>query len=324
MMNRIPKFSYVVLLLVFTCPLFSCAPQSYEELSEDLLSDDPSRIERAIDALSKNTLSLSRCAAALASRDKNIRDRFYKVLERSGDRGIEVMVGQSDYIKISNDHFNLFVNYFKGKGNPGYQALINTYIQHAMELKSGFEKHIFGAKTMAHLERMTVLGRLIMAMPQMDVSDLSKLLFHPTPGTRVLTAQILCSKHWLPDQGGGMVSGTSQGLEESVHALSIVYYSHLVPISGCKPAERALERVSRLAGANLGVWFDLEQKYPSPSDTKFKVLIAVGNDEVVKFIEEKLRGTKNRFLLPGYLNVLEKIGSPAAKAAKSRLGKAVK
>ncbi len=299
----------------------ACSSQGYTEKVDDLLSDDREKSEKATKRLARDSLSLSRCAAALAVKDNKVQSRFIKVLELSGDRGISPMIGHIRYVRISNAHFKLFLEFFQNRGNPGFTALIENYLSHSRELRKGFDNHYYGAQTMNHLERMKDIGSLIMALPKSRISGIAGTLFHPVPGARNLAAKILCSKNWRPELAGGLFENDSPGLGESVHGLSIIYYSALVYMEGCPPSKNALGKAAKLAGSNLDLWDSIEGQYPSPWDTRFRVLIALGNDDVIKFIEKKTKSTKNPIIFSQYLNVLGNIDLPSSEKLQKKLAK---
>lgn len=293
---------FLALLILF----MGCTSPSYEELTADLLGDDPARIEQAVKRLAADPKAWPRCAAALVVQDKRTRTRYMAMFNRAGDRAIPVFTDNIGAINVSQDHFEMFVKFFRERGDAGYRALLRHYDLHAGAMKEGVLKKDFGISTMSHLQRMEDLGRVMMALPGTEVDPLPNWLTHPFEGAREQTAKILCAKDWVP-------AADMAGPEPQV------YYSLLSALAGCLPAEKALEKTVALARKDLKSYLDVEGKFPSPHGVFYRVLAEAGTDEVVAYCEKKCSETKNEFLFVQYWRVLKHIRSPASEAAQKRL-----
>lgn len=88
---------YVCILAVLILQI-GCITPSYEDLTADLLGDDPEKVEQAVEKLAADPKAYPRCAAALVVQDEKTRARFMAVFDRAGDRAIPVFTDRKSVV----------------------------------------------------------------------------------------------------------------------------------------------------------------------------------------------------------------------------------
>jgi hypothetical protein len=275
------------------------------------MGDDSAKSDRAAKILSENPKNWPKMASALAISDEDIRRRFFSALAQAkGDPHFAVLQNVH-YVRLSAGHFKSFSDYFEQQGDTGYAALLKSYRLHAQTLGKRIRNKDFGVTTMAYFYRMEDIGRLIMAMSRTDVTVLIDLLPHPFEGARELTTKILCSKNYrqkMPD--------------DSINAEEIqIYFSNLVPMTGCEPAKGALEIVAQMGRADFARWLNIENKFPAPATAHYRIFVKIGSDEAVEYLESRALETDNSYLYSQLVETLSQIDTTRAKQALSRLQK---
>lgn len=294
-------FIMMALILFFT----GCA-QSSESLVEDLTGDNPQLIEKAVKKLSEDPLYVHRIVAALSTPNTHRLKRYMRVIDAAGETVLDDMTAHVEYIRLSKDHYEQFLKIFNTRQNEGKQALFRAYLSHADLLGAGQNAGQMGGTVLSHFERMKDIARLLKGMKiKGEYDDLPTRLTHPFEGARTELSRLLCDLGW---------AGPNEKETETV-----IYYSNLVGYGGCEAAKNAKDKVVALAKSDLPVYLAAEQKYPSAGDTRYRVLIAAGTDDVVKYVEKRCRETDNPFVLEQYFEVLSQINTPASKSALVRL-----
>lgn len=294
-----------LLIIIFLC---SCEkPVTFEQLSSKLLSGDEAASASAAKTLAGNVAYHRMCAAALAVENEAKRERFIRVFEMAGDPAMEIVLDHVKYVRLSGGHFDSFARYFKRRGPAGYTELANRYGLHSDALKDGIDSSDFGIVTTAHKDRMDDIARLILVMPDKKTEAMHRLILHPHGGARLLTAKLLCAKGWMPSvKKGGKVKTET-----------IVYYNHLVSLTGCDPSVNALEKAVLVAGADFDQWIKVEKRFPAPGDSRLVILAELKTKEASGYVLSVVNGSDNPLVKEKYARLLKVINSSNNSDKKS-------
>jgi len=298
------KLHCIAAMILIVLALAACE-KPVDQAVGDLANPDAAVREKAVTRLAKDgDKVVAQLASALSSDNEAELVATFEVLRRLGEKAQIEMIDKIGYVWRNKTVHDGFVDYFRGLGDPGYQALVAELLR-AAEL-AGAEAT--GQGSMVKLEsyhhRFESVSLVLEGLStKTEVGLMPGLLRNPYSKIRARAAYLLCVKGWVP------TDPTDR----------IVYFTHLATTLQCATVPEPVEDAAQLAAENLPAFLKVEEQFPAPANVRYRVLAAAGTDDVARHLYNQAVSTDNEFLLLNLFDTLKKMNLPAATAAAKKL-----
>jgi len=284
-----------MLLLLSVVLLFAACSKKVEQSLAELKSTDAKVREAAIERLVRGGGRVApKVAGALTAKNEAERKAAFAVMTRLGKAALLTMLDKIDLAFASREVREGFTDYFRSLGDAGYQHLLIELMGCAaretkLNESSGSMAEL--SKVHHHFESISLILETL--NNNADVGRVPELLKHSYAPVRVRAAYLLCVKGWSP---------TSP-------ELGVIYFSHLAETLECPNVPEPIEDAARLAASNFKLYLETANRYPAGGETREKILVSAGTEEVARYIFDQARRASSEFVIANLFGLLKKMES---------------
>ncbi len=249
---------------------------------------------------------LPKIAPLLASENENERRAAFDIVRRLGKPAMPTMIEKIGGVWKTKDTQEGFVEYFRGLGDDGYNALLTTFWDTGEEegKLTAAGDPASAAKIDEIHPRLESVGFVIANLQnRTEVGRTAEMLRNPFVKARRWAAYVLCTKGWRPTD----------------RTDAAIYYTHLMTAASCPKLPEPVDDAARLAAADLPFFLSIAQSYPAGEDALSSALAHTGTDTAAAYVYEQAVKAGDDFRVLRNFRILKEMETDAGRRLAKRL-----